>query len=667
MKSTEKNASAASNITWNAAGLVCAAAFILLIFRKASASSYNNTGMIRGINFNIAVYAVSVIGAFVIYLIADGLEHLFFRLARAAHIEKAASFLASLFSVITAVLFLGYIYRVYADEPNNFPDNPVGTTLRHRVSHPLYFAAVCVGALLFFLIARRVVKMHAVVLRWILILAGACFAAFLLWCPNPYYDQGGEMVHIHAYTNSIANVAAGVPFSRLNVSIYGHYALLYLPFVKLFGGGYIAVAAAISIFGFLAFFFAGYTAHKTIRNDVLFFLTELALVGTVTIMNRRGQYYQTNPHRLLMPSLCLAYVVWKELHVRVRDSLGIRLLEILIGILAVTWNLETGLFSVCTIAFTEVLRKLSDHRFLSAAFWLEILWMIAYLFLSFLGAWTLVGAYNLSTGGSFNSLRTFIYQFLSGNYNVNHLRLPLRGWTVLSTLEIIIFSLTAFTCIVFAWRRENHDSSLLRQAAFAAAVSGLLNLTYFMNRTAYGNIEISHFQLVILAGILADYSVSSHSFLFGKMKKNDSQKKAPETGLFAYLISGVIYIGIFFLAVEGVLAIPVAISSRRNAHSQEISTAEDWYEQIRQNVPKNTFAYGTGMPEAYMSLHWDTRCHMIDFSDPNAYNTLYLKSQIAAHDSVLTTDPDFAAEHPEFEAKGSWTAYYCTATYYVRK
>ncbi len=651
----------------NAAALVCAAAFILLIFKKAAISPLNQTGMIHGLNYNIVVYAISVLGAFAVYLIAACLEHLFFRIAHAHHAEKAASRIASVFSWITAVLFLAYIYRVYADEPNNFPDSPVTDSLRQKISHPLYFAIICITALLFFLIARHASRLHTVVLRWIMILAGAFFTAFLLWCPNPYYDQGGTMLHIHAYTNSIANVTSLVPFSRLNMSIYGHYALLYLPFVKLFGSGYTAVALSISLFGFLTFLFAGYAAYKTIRNDVLFFLTELALIGTVSIMNRRGQYYQTNPHRLLTTSFCLAYIVWKEFHIKNDNALRIRLLEVVIGILAVTWNLETGLFGVCTIALARILKQLSDHCFLSGAFWKEVLWMFADLILSFFGAWVLVGVYNCLVGGSFTSIRTFIYPFLSGNYNVNHLRLPLRGWTALSTLEIILFSLTAFTCIAFAWKKQIGNRRILMQTAFAASVSGLMNLLYFMNRTAYGNIQISHIQLVILAGIAADHAVSTDFSLISKKKAKPQKEKTPETGLFAYLISGVIYIGIFFLAVEGVLAIPISVTHRRNAHSQELSTADVWYEQIRQNVPKDTFAYGIGIPEAYMSLHWDTGCHMIDLSDMNAYNNAYLESRIAKEKAVLTTDADFAAKHPEFEAKGSWTAYYCTATYYVRR
>jgi hypothetical protein len=72
------------------------------------------------------------------------------------------------------------------------------------------------------------------------------------------------------------------------------------------------------------------------------------------------------------------------------------------------------------------------------------------------------------------------------------------------------------------------------------------------------------------------------------------------------------------------------------------------------------------MPEAYMSLGWDTGCHMIDFADPNDYNNRYLEKKISQQDAVLTTDADFPAHHPEFKAQGSWTAYYCTATYYIR-
>lgn len=645
----------------NAAGLVCAAAAILLIFRKAVPSAYNQTGMIHGLNFNIVVYALAVLTAFAVYIAAGLLEQCFFYLARIHHSAKTANLIAGILSCCTAACFLFYLYKVYADETNNFPDSLVADTLRQRVSHPLYFAVICIAALLLFLVARRCVRLHAPTLRWMVILIGALFCAWLVWCPSPYYDLGGTMLHVHAYTNSIANAAALVPFSRLNLSIYGHYALIYLPFVKLFGGGYPAVALTISLFEFLTLLFAGYAAHKAVKNDVLFFLTSIAMVGTVTIMNRRGQYYQTNPHRLLLSAFSLACVAWKEFHIKRKDALRIRLLELAIGIFAVTWNLETGLFAVTAISLERILRKYSENRFFSKPVWREILLLFLNLLLAFFGSWAVVGLYNLLTGGTFESVRTFIYPFLSGNYDVNHLRLPLRGETALSTFETILFALAAFSCLRGARLKRTPPQPVL----FTAAVSGLMNLLYFMNRTAYGNIQICHIQLIAVAGILADYAVNAPA---ARLRfRTLYSRKAPETNLFAFLVSGVLYIGVFFLAVETLAAVPESLIRRRDSHSQELSAAETWYTQIRDNVPKNTFAYGIGMPEAYMSLHWDTGCHMIDFADRNDYNDAYLERLITKQNAVLTTDSSFPENHPEFEAQGSWTAYYCTATYYVRK
>lgn len=665
--------------TGDAAGLVCAAAVLLLIFQKAAELPFNQTGKIHGLNYNLVVYAGAVLLAFFVYLAGSALERALFASRKSAAPEHRNSFIFKLLSaVLSALFFLAYLYKVYADEVNNFPESFVKDALRQKVSHPLYFAAVFFGALLLLIFIRTISRHQmerrhsfgndlnpasvrsgklSLFLRWSVILLISLFCAFLLWCPSPYYDMGGTMLHVHAYTNSIANVASFVPFSRLNLSIYGHYALFYLPLVKLLGGGYPAVALSISIFGFLTFFFAGYTAHKTIKNDILFYLTMAALAGTTTILNRRGQYYQINPHRLLMPALSLAYITWKEFHVKKENTFLIRLLELLIGIAAITWNLETGLFVICTISLSRILKQLSKDHFFSMPVWTEILLLPLSLLLSFFGAWGLTGLYNLTCGGHFESVRTFIYPLMSGNYNVNNLRLPLRGWTALNVIEILIFALTAFHLIRSAWLKERMDC--LRLTAFAISVSGLMNMVYFINRTAYGNIQITHIQLVLLAGILAA-DVADCRFPLS------ARKKAPETSLFSFLISGVIYIGLFFLAVESVVSAPEAVTGRKSSHSQELSAAETWYSQIRDNVPANTFAYGVGMPEAYMSLGWDTGCHMIDFADPNDYNNAYLEKKISQQSAVLTTDANFAANHPEFKAQGSWTAYYCTATYYVR-
>ena len=95
--------------------------------------------------------------------------------------------------------------------------------------------------------------------------AGATFA----YTPNPFKNDIWGVYHTHAYTNSIVHVANLEPYNDIMKSIYDHYAMVYFPFVRLFGNDYYAIAITIALFTIVMYFCAFYVLINTIKDDLL--------------------------------------------------------------------------------------------------------------------------------------------------------------------------------------------------------------------------------------------------------------------------------------------------------------------------------------------------------------------------------------------------------------
>ncbi len=608
--------------------LILSGLFLWLWMRQASLSPLNESGVFFGHNFNLAAYLGGAFSTLLLFIALTVIPAFLTRHSTAADAPWMRRILTGIYGIVGAVLLYA-VYRIYTDEMTLFPGDVVASYFWHTVPHKFFYCSVLLLTVLTLWSIRKNQAANRR-LRFSLTLLFASINAVLLFAPNFVEDIGGGIQHIDAYTTSITNVMHFVPFGKTSMSIYGHYALLYLPLVKLLGNNYIAIAIAIAIFAFLTYFAVFYAAGIVLRSDWIFFLTITAITGTTTILSRRGQYYQINPHRILFPALILLLIALEEYRFQKR-SRSIRILELVLGTLAIIWNLETGLFSVIILSAHGLFDALREHRLFTKEVWIEILYRILYCILSFLLAWGFVGIYNLLTGGSFGSILTYIYPIMSGTYNVNNLRLPLPGSTALYVFETILFVLTAI--VLFTRRLFGADPSSPRDAVlFSAALSGCASIVYFLNRTAFGNMSIQHMQFTLLLGLLADPLFQRNEPLTKRLK--DASAVFPTVG------TAVLYFGLLWLSVEALITMPVAASNRAQKTWSMESVNAIIYD-IEQTVPKDTFAVGIGVPLLYQQMGWDTRCHLIDALDMNEINRQKCSELMANENEILTTDePD---------------------------
>ncbi len=613
------------------------AVLLAFVFKKASASHYNAEGFFHGFNYNLLVYVSALAGAFAVYLILMGLADHFSRTPVWDDIpnpeEKGGR------NLLRRILYIVYIaaaasvlilvYQIYAHENSLYPENTAATYLRQEIPHPVYFGIIAALSLVLFFGLRQESEKDRTFMRFGLMPIFAFFSAALVWCPNILKDTGAGSLHIHAVTNSIVNIMHGAPYSDLNCSIYGHYSLFLGPLSMLLGNNLQGIMLSLSVSAFAAFMAAFYAAHKMIRSNVVYFLALCGITGTTTLLTRRGQYFQVNPLRLLWPAVTIALVAYAISNTQTRKRRRIAILEILVGSCALIWNFETGVFCVLVLMASRVFRALFTDPLFSRHTLMTALKALLYGLLCALIAFCTVGIYSVACGGSFGTVKQFVYPLFSSTYHVNNLRHELPSVTYLYFFEILVFLLTIFICLR---RQAKHlaEDSAAETAAFATGLSGLLSLIYFMNRAVYGNMSISHIQFVLLLGFW-----SSKALIRGS--ETIKEQISSPSSLFNRMLVGILFGCSVLLAVEGASYIQIAadfrVKSSWNTKSLEQAAAD-----LMAAVPENTYGFGTYVPELYAMLGWDTDCYMTDWSDINGRNRKYALDGAFSREAFVTSE-----------------------------
>ncbi len=218
--------------------------------------------------------------------------------------------------------------------------------------------------------------------------------------------------------------------------------------------------------------------------------------------------------------------------------------------LGILWNTESGLFCGAAWAGFWILKSLCRKENKAPYVIRTVFLHISGIILSFLGAWGIVEIYNLANGGTIMGIREFLFPLLQSSYMDDLLRVDLPdfasaymsviallflacAWGISHMWFLRVFpllqssymddllrvdlpdfasaymSVIALLFLACAWGishmwflRENGNAGskeyLPACFAFAAAVLSLGQITYFVNRAAYHNLEIAHIPCILL-------------------------------------------------------------------------------------------------------------------------------------------------------------------------
>ena len=618
----------------HAAMLVIISGFYIFFYRVVRSLPWHESGVIYGKNYNLIAYASSLILAFIVTFVFQFV----FSLIKTA--DKALlSFTSKIVGIAAAPCAMLFLWLVYQNESKTPASDMIKVHfLREHFPH---LAVVIVMTLLIVGLFRASYITKAVLhsiphinLRLLFSMQIAFICALLNYGPNTFKNGLWGIFHNHAYTASIISVMCGAPYDKVNTNIYGHYGILYAPFVRLLGDDYHAIALTISVFTFVIFLCAFLCTNKLIDNNTIYYTTVVAIASINVTYYKPGQALAVMPHRYLFPLLGLTYVIC--MRNKIKNRLLKLLVEYTIGSLAIVFNIETGIGTVLAIASVrlfDIFRDTNSGRgkkgYLTLAI-KRVIHQVLFIVLCFIIAWGIVDVYNVTVGGELLPLSLFLYPYGSRDYVIsNELTLPIPTTKASYMLHIITFSYAVFTSLYdFAehtWNELNDETvkahtpitfDYKKVGALAIGISGLISLSYYMNRTALGQISICHIHFILLLALYSDdwIHIEPNHFKPSKLFRDQSGPKLMKSGL-----SAVAFYLVAWFAIEGVFSFGGAFETRIASiwDTESLSNSISAYSEA---IPEDMVAFGLGMPEIEYCAGRKPKIVLSEWSNTNRYS-----------------------------------------------
>lgn len=559
-------------------------------------------------NLNLLTYTVFVLVFIFSFMIIYGILN---------HFQRAASAKASAFSILfTGILLIGSTLFLLA--MLYLEGNVYGGVSDRYIWHTLPFSLVviCMAAelIFFFLCFHDTSVSLPKAALYSLYAMLTLLVAWSFYTPDTFVRGYSDRLHANAYYNSIYNVLHGAPYTADTTSIYGHYAILFRWPLKLLGGDYIDFILLIVLLGAVCFLALFLALHFLVPDNLLRVLGAVAM--TLPILTMRGGYYwQLWPHRILFMSLLILYA-----------AIGVRfhltghiycIIGYLLSLLAIIWNTECGIFCAVSWAAFWILKYCCERRWHWGKVFSHGLLHICAVIVCFAGAYGVVNLYNLIHGGTYNSLKDFLFPLMTSAYMDDLLRLELPDF------PSAYMPVLALLCLCIAWGlshmnlfHKNKERNLSRIPlicfVFSTAVLSLGMITYFINRAAYHNLDIIHLPAILLICILSQRGMD-----FIRTFRLKKYKNATTSQLFQGAFTAL------NLALLLVLTTGTVIQYGYNAdYKKQFDNRQglhDFAAHIAANIPEDTYAFGIGVAEIYSILRWDTQVYTLDFADISVY------------------------------------------------
>lgn len=447
------------------------------------------------------------------------------------------------------------------------------------------------------------------VLIYIYALTLGLFMAYCLFTPN-FYVSYYNVHHSNAYYSSVYTAMMGVPRDAMNGSVYGFYALLIAPFVKLLGGTYTSFCYVMCAVYLLCYMCIVYVINNLVKHDFIK-VVSIASLMVITCSYQRSIYFQLVPHRIFFMGIITAYIVLTEKH-NISEKISAQIAGYLLCVLAIVWNMETGIIYTIVYLSYMFIKSLKKYRFTEKKLYINFARLIIQIVATFLGAWLFVGIINALMGGSMLSLRTFMYPMVNNEY-MSYLTADYQRKIV----AWIFVAVTAFIYVFNGMWNSNlnkHYTVDIEQdkidaIMFAVAVGALGQMTYYINRPAYGNLYIVYFTAIVMIGVLADRcSLQYNNF------HNNAFLKNIYIGIGAIMLT--VMIG---MCMSGFMLYQATNEFRLEESYRDTSEIDGVIEQIGKDCHKDTKAMGMAIPMIYSDLGWDSGYYIIDFADLAVY------------------------------------------------
>ena len=342
--------------------------------------------------------------------------------------------MGKIWSIVPVAALVIWIILFYVNETNANESLNADELIRRTFPFPIWIGLMIIGTVLCLLLLKKEPKESTRKFRGILrVIITALFTigtAIQFYAPNIFQDVKGGTYHSHAYTSSIINVCWLTPYSEHMESLYGHYALLYMPVLKAlhrffqvdYLTGFFAVTAVIAGISILLF---AYVLNYFAKHDVVYYLALFAIGEEYFMLMQGGVFLQVHPHRMIFPIALVALALLEYKKQKQYPVVSVILLT-----LSFVWSTEVGIVTMLAFAAYRWAWMAMDGEKFS---WKKVLLLFKelaiYALLPFALSYGIINGYNLLVGGRILNFRDFMFPLISDRGYIDSIELPLPDVT----------------------------------------------------------------------------------------------------------------------------------------------------------------------------------------------------------------------------------------------
>lgn len=345
-----------------------------------------------------------------------------------------------------------------------------------------------------------------------------------LYINNSYAQNEYGAHHWDAYFYPIYKILSGLtPGVDFN-SLYGYYSYFFALIMKLFNTtsilafSYIITAIVIITLSCLAII-----SNKFIKNKVILVFAVLSYIYTLLInicVSNQSVYLQYMPHRVLFPSIILAYML---VYFKFRDGKYKNLFQLIgfiISAIAIFWNLETGMIVLLVWMFSLGYEILFYNSLKSKETYKQIGKIIVMGILSLVLYYIMLNLITLIREGKAISIQDILFGqsiFLGSGFNMLRMKL-VHPW-------ILLVSIYAITLIIslrkLKFMSENNTKNFEKNSIlFSLAILGIGIFSYYQGRSCNDTFAFVIYPAIIILGIFLD-TIIAHTYVHIKKHSKD--------------------------------------------------------------------------------------------------------------------------------------------------
>lgn len=568
-------------------------------------------------NYNLFSYVITILVFAVSYLLSLNI----FKHFRIEVLMEDMGIRWKIFCYSGLILLIWLITRMVLNsfwlKATNNPEAWIPTwTYRPVLMSVMVLLFGIIGVLLFSFFGKKNCK-PIIIYGYYFVLALLC--AFCAYAPNyPVTD----IHHTNAYFASVYSVYQHQPFDIVSTSTYGRYGLLlYLPF-KLLGGTYVSFNLLMALIVIIQIMCLAYVFRYFVKNAYL----QIISITVIAIMYtwRTVQYWQNAPHRILFLTFYLVVIVkWLQSSYRKKyEYIGY-----LLGIFAIIWNLETGLFCLGSWCFLMVYKKVTEEKWYSKKVILCVIKNAALIIIDFLVAYGIIEGYNYLCSRKFYGLSSLMFPFISneGAISVDGLMdsFPIGNEPYLYAMLLLAFGLIIIItrCRLRGQKRQIDDGIFM--ISFLS-VNGLLSFVYYINNPYPNSVTIVIIQCVLIMSILISRC---------KWNRDVITYRSIAYKVFS---KGLLY-SLNALAVLSIFSLIHSVKYQITNHSYRTTEFDELCETIEPYLTEDTIAFGEGIPALYCNMGRKTNCPEV--YTLNSTTIPKIQERIDEADRIIITKP----------------------------